>query len=95
MVVAPPLQFQTAKRMIQKTHSKYFESELKNFNKSYEIKNGVDEDMTLVQVHSDAAVGFRKKFKFRTKAEETIKFSTCEERSYLCHCYRRYEGVSR
>lgn len=61
------------------SYSKYFESELKNFNKGYKIENVIDKDMTLVQFHSDAAVGSGRSLKFWTTAEEANKFSTIDE----------------
>lgn len=61
------------------SYSKYFDSELKNFNEGYEIKDVIDADMTLVQFHSDAAVGQGRSLKFWTSAEEANKFSTIDE----------------
>lgn len=61
------------------SYAERFNSELKNFNDGYKIKNVVEEDMILVQYHSEAAVGEGRSLKFWTTAQEANKFSTVEE----------------
>ena len=60
-------------------YSKQFDIELANFNAGYEIKNVIDEDLYLVQFHSNAEVGSGRSLKYWTTIEEANGISTIDE----------------
>lgn len=59
-------------------YSKQFEGELANFNVGYKIKDVVDEDLYLVQFHSDAEVGSGRSLKYWTTFDEANGISTID-----------------
>ncbi|BCN32407.1 hypothetical protein [Anaeromicropila herbilytica] len=60
-------------------YSKQFEGELANFNDGYEIKNVVENDLYLVQFHSDAAIGQGRSLKYWTTFDEANGISTIDD----------------
>ena len=58
---------------------KHFVRELDNFNEGYIIKDIVDEDLILVQIHSGAEIGKGRSLKFWTTAEQANKFKTIDD----------------
>lgn len=60
-------------------YSKQFDGELANFNAGYEIKNVVDEDLYLVQFHSNAEVGSGRSLKYWTTFDEANGISTVDD----------------
>ena len=57
-------------------YSKQFDGELANFNAGYEIKNVIEEDLYLVQFHSNAEVGSGRSLKYWTTFDEANGIST-------------------
>ena len=60
-------------------YSKQFDGELANFNAGYEIKNVIDEDLYLVQFHSNAEVGSGRSLKYWTTFDEANGISTVDD----------------
>ena len=60
-------------------YSKQFDGELANFNAGYEIKNVIDEDLHLVQFHSNAEVGSGRSLKYWTTFDEANGISTVDD----------------
>ena len=59
-------------------YSKQFEGELANFNAGYEIKNVIEEDLYLVQFHSNAEVGSGRSLKYWTTFDTANGISTVD-----------------
>ncbi len=60
-------------------YAKQFDGELSNFNDGYEIKNVIDEDLCLVQFHSNAEVGNGRSLKYWTTFDEANGISTVDD----------------
>ena len=60
-------------------YSKQFDSELANFNAGYKIKNVIEEDLYLVQFHSNAEVGSGRSLKYWTTFDEANGISTVDD----------------
>ena len=60
-------------------YSKQFDGELSNFNAGYEVKNVIEEDLYLVQFHSNAEVGSGRSLKYWTTFDEANGISTVNE----------------
>ena len=60
-------------------YSKQFDGELANFNAGYEIKDVIDEDIYLVQFHSNAKVGSGRSLKYWTTFDEANGISTVDD----------------
>ena len=60
-------------------YSKQFEGELANFNAGYEIKNVIEEDLYLVQFHSNAEVGSGRSLKYWTTFDAANGISTVDD----------------
>lgn len=60
-------------------YSKQFDGELVNFNDGYIIKNVVENDLYLVQFHSDAKVGSGRSLKYWTTFDEVNGISTIDD----------------
>uniref|UniRef100_UPI0040272690 RHS repeat-associated core domain-containing protein n=1 Tax=Agathobacter sp. TaxID=2021311 RepID=UPI0040272690 len=60
-------------------YSKQFDGELANFNAGYEIKGVIDEDIYLVQFHSNAEVGSGRSLKYWTTFDEANGISTVDD----------------
>ena len=60
-------------------YSKQFDGELANFNVGYEIKNVIEEDLYLVQFHSNAEVGSGRSLKYWTTFDAANRISTVDD----------------
>ena len=60
-------------------YSKQFDGELANFNAGYEIKDVIDEDIYLVQFHSNAKVGSGRSLKYWTTFDEANGISIVDD----------------
>ena len=60
-------------------YSKQFDGELANFNAGYEIKNVIEEDLYLVQFHSNAEVGSGRSLKYWTTFDAANRISTVDD----------------
>ena len=60
-------------------YSKQFDGELANFNAGYEIKNVIEEDLYLVQFHSNAEVGSGRSLKYWTTFDAANGISTVDD----------------
>ncbi len=56
-----------------------FNEELINFNEGYEIKNIIEEDMYLVQLHSNAEIGKGRSLKYWTTVDEAKNFKSIDD----------------
>ena len=60
-------------------YSKQFDGELANFNVGYEIKNVIEEDLYLVQFHSNVEVGSGRSLKYWTTFDAANGIRTVDD----------------